>query len=87
MFSFGIIMWQVVTRKEPFAGRNFMGVSLDVLEGKRPQVPNDCPAEFAKVMKKCWHASTAKRPSMERVLEFLDQQVGGADNSRTTINV
>ena len=56
VFSFGVVMWQVATRKEPFAGRNFMGVSLDVLEGKRPQIPNDCPAEFRKMMKKCWHA-------------------------------
>jgi hypothetical protein len=32
-------MWEVLTRKEPFAGRNFMGVSLDVLEGRRPAIP------------------------------------------------
>ncbi len=28
----------MLTRKEPYAGRNFMGVTLDVLEEKRPQV-------------------------------------------------
>jgi hypothetical protein len=66
----------VATRKEPYAGRNFMGVSLDVLEGKRPQIPNDCPLDFKKVMKKCWHASADKRPKMEDVLAFLDKQVG-----------
>ncbi len=76
VFSFGIIVWQVLTRREPYVGRNFMGVSLDVLEGKRPQIPNDCPTEFHKVMKKCWHASAEKRPSMESVVTFLEQQVG-----------
>jgi serine/threonine protein kinase len=76
VFSFGIIMWQVATRKEPYAGRNFMGVSLDVLEGKRPQIPNDCPPEFKKVIMKCWHASADKRPKMEDVVTFLDKQVG-----------
>ena len=35
---------QMLTRKQPYAGRNFVGVSLDVLEGKRPQIPQDCPA-------------------------------------------
>jgi serine/threonine protein kinase len=79
VFSFGIIMWQVATRKEPFAGRNFMGVSLDVLEGRRPQVPNDLPADFSKVMRKCWHANAAKRPLMEDVLAFLDRQAGDGD--------
>jgi hypothetical protein len=76
VFSFGVVMWEVVTRKQPFAGRNFMGVSLDVLEGKRPQIPNDCPPEFAKVMKKCWHASPDKRPKMEDVLAFFDRAIG-----------
>jgi serine/threonine protein kinase len=42
VYSYGIIMWEMLTRKQPFAGRNFMGVSLDVLEGRRPQIPSDC---------------------------------------------
>jgi serine/threonine protein kinase len=44
LYSFGVVMWEMLTRKQPYAGRNFMGVSLDVLEGKRPQIPQDCPA-------------------------------------------
>jgi hypothetical protein len=35
-------------------------------------VPADCPAEFKKLMKKCWHADASKRPSMEDVLSRLD---------------
>jgi hypothetical protein len=84
VFSFGVVMWQVVTRKEPFAGRNFMGVSLDVLEGKRPQIPNDCPAELRKVMKKCWHASAEKRPTMERVVAFFDKEMGDDDTGASS---
>jgi serine/threonine protein kinase len=75
VFSFGVVMWQVLTRREPYAGRNFMNVSLDVLEGKRPQLPADCPAKLRKVMKKCWHAAADRRPTMERVLAFLDQEL------------
>jgi serine/threonine protein kinase len=76
VFSFGIIMWEVLTRKQPFAGRNFMGVSLDVLEGRRPAVPNDCGQAFKKLMKKCWHAEAGKRPAMEDVVAQLDRMVG-----------
>jgi serine/threonine protein kinase len=52
VYSFGIIMWEVATRKQPFAGRNFMGVSLDVLEGKRPKVPSDLPPTFKRLVKR-----------------------------------
>jgi hypothetical protein len=74
-------MWEVLTRKEPFAGRNFMGVSLDVLEGKRPQIPSDAPSEYARIMRKCWHAHADKRPTMEAVVAFLERQVGAEGDS------
>jgi serine/threonine protein kinase len=76
VFSFGVIMWEVLTRKQPFAGRNFMGVSLDVLEGRRPAVPSDCGQAFKKLMKKCWHGEAKKRPSMDDVVTQLDALLG-----------
>jgi len=76
--SFGVIMWQVLTRKQPFAGINFMGVSLAVLEGQRPQVPQDCPPKFKKLIKSCWHADPKARPSMEQVVAELTEILGGA---------
>lgn len=72
VYAYGILMWQMLTRKLPFAGRNFMGVSLDILEGRRPQIPQDCPNAYKKMMKRCWHADPEKRPTMEDVLAFLD---------------
>jgi serine/threonine protein kinase len=85
VFSFGVVMWEVLTRHQPYAGRNFMGVSLDVLEGRRPQIPGDCPADFRRVMKRCWHPNPDRRPRMEDVLAFFDKHHfddgGGAGES------
>ena len=64
-------MWEVLTGKEPFAECNFMKVSLDILEGGRPIIPSDCPHEFAKLIKKCWHAKAHKRPTMTEVVQQL----------------
>jgi serine/threonine protein kinase len=63
LFSFGIIVWEVLTRRQPYAGRNFTDVSLDVLEGRRPQIPRDTPPGIAKMLKQCWHLDPHKRPS------------------------
>jgi serine/threonine protein kinase len=76
VYSFGIIVWEVVTRKQPFAGRNFMGVTLEVLEGRRPQIPGDCPKAVQKLMQKCWHADASKRPSMHDVVAVLNGLIG-----------
>jgi hypothetical protein len=53
-----------------------MGVTLDVLEGKRPQVPADCPADYRAMMTQCWKGKPEKRPSMEEVLRFLNSALG-----------
>jgi serine/threonine protein kinase len=77
VYSFGVIMWEVLTRKQPYAGRNFMGVSLDVLEGRRPQIPPDTPQDFKKMIKRCWNGAADKRPAMEEVIGFLDSIIAG----------
>ncbi len=71
VYSFGIIMWQVFTRKQPYTGRNFMNVALDVLDGCRPPIQNECPSSYAVTMKRCWDSTPADRPTMEELVQFF----------------
>jgi serine/threonine protein kinase len=76
VYSFAIVMWEVLTRKYPFQGRNFMGVSLDVMEGRRPPIPGDCPVVFSKIMRKAWQDTPEKRPAMSDILATLNHLIG-----------
>jgi serine/threonine protein kinase/ABC-type phosphate transport system substrate-binding protein len=76
IYSLGIVMWEVLTRRRPYADANFVRISLDVLEGKRPEVPSDCPPAFARLMAKCWHAKAHKRPSAGDVASQLLAMTG-----------
>jgi hypothetical protein len=68
-------MWEVVTRKIPYADGNLMTVVSDVMAGKRPRLPSDCPLAFAELVKRCWHRKPSKRPSMNEVLVHLNSEL------------
>ncbi len=78
IYSFGIVMWEILTGLRPYSGCNFMQVSLDVLDGTRPQIPNDCPTEYKKLMKKCWDTDPKKRPSAQDIIIKLSGLIGNS---------
>lgn len=40
-------------------------------EELRPDIPEDCPKDFADVIKKCWDTQLGNRPTAGKVLEML----------------
>ncbi|KAL6059624.1 Pleckstrin y domain [Balamuthia mandrillaris] len=72
IYSFGVILWELITRENYFGEVRFMSQIEDmVLEGKRPDIPKRCPPQLAKLVQDCWHGSPSQRPTAEQVLERL----------------
>lgn len=84
VYAFGIIMWEVLTRREPYSGRNFMDVVLEVIAGQRPHIPSDCPESFEEMMTHCWQKTAGKRPAMADVLAYLDSELSGNSDDHET---
>ena len=93
VFSFAIILFELVSREEPYVGQGGLEVAIKVAhEGLRPTIPSYCPDEYASLIKECWDAEPDNRPDFQGVLERLNQikkshqQALSAITQRSTTN-
>ncbi|PIK40753.1 putative mitogen-activated protein kinase kinase kinase 7 isoform 2 [Apostichopus japonicus] len=84
IFSWGIILWEVLSRKRPFD--NIEGSAFTIMwaihEGKRPIKIRDLPRPLDDLMNRCWSPVSRNRPSMKQVVKVmtaLASLVKGAD--------
>jgi hypothetical protein len=73
VYSFGIVLWELATRKLPWVDELpsepaafFTSFNLALQRGRRPTVPNNVAAEhgaFVAVMRRCWAGDPADRPT------------------------
>jgi serine/threonine protein kinase len=72
VFSFGILLWELVARKLPFFGMQPMQVGIAVSQrGLRPTMPPKTPEPLAKLIRACWHEEPNRRPSMRQIEVIL----------------
>lgn len=83
--AYGIILWEILTWQQPFHHLNIHRVGLHVLEGGRPEVPpiselpgSDTPQfalhgldAYLRLMRRCWAADPAARPTFQQVAAEL----------------
>src|SRR5437763_8137828 len=73
IYSLGMIMWEFTTGKKPFYDRSHdQHLMIDILKGERPQITNDTPEFYAKLMKKCWDHNPENRPTAWEIYECFD---------------
>jgi len=71
VWSFGVVIWEIVTEKEPWDDMTPMEVALAVLrEGKRLYIP-DTDTNLQMLMRLCWYESPEDRPNFETISRVL----------------
>src|SRR6266511_3307321 len=69
-----MIMRAFTTWKKPFYDRSHSHILiLDILEGERPQITDDTPEFYAKLMKKCWDHNPRNRPTAREIRNSLHE--------------
>ncbi|KAH9505557.1 Mitogen-activated protein kinase kinase kinase 7 [Bulinus truncatus] len=84
VFSWGIIFWEVLTRRKPFdeIGGPAFRIMWAVHNGKRPPLIQNLPKPFEILMTRCWAGNPSERPSMAevvRVMSIMYQFFQGGD--------
>jgi len=80
-FSYGYVLYEIITRKTPWSGVSAEEVSKQVTSGNRPQIPhephhhhknNKYPQVLATVMEMCWKQNPDERPNFKQILQVLN---------------
>ncbi|KAF7074045.1 hypothetical protein CFC21_078956 [Triticum aestivum] len=72
VFSFGILLWELLTGKIPYEYLTPLQAAVGVVQkGLRPTIPKNAHAKLAELLQKCWQQDPAERPDFSEILEAL----------------
>ncbi|BFZ10308.1 hypothetical protein BsWGS_13345 [Bradybaena similaris] len=74
VFSWGIILWEVLTRRKPFdeIGGPAFRIMWAVHSGRRPPPIQNLPKPLETLMARCWSGNPPERPSMTEVVRIMN---------------
>ncbi|KAL9680948.1 hypothetical protein QQ045_012729 [Rhodiola kirilowii] len=74
VFSFGIVLWEIVTGQLPYENLTPLQAAIGVVQkGLRPTIPTNTHQKLVELIEICWHHDPALRPKFSEVIVALQQ--------------
>ncbi|XP_047959594.1 serine/threonine-protein kinase STY8-like isoform X2 [Salvia hispanica] len=72
VFSFGVMLWELLTGKVPYAQLTPLQAAVGVVQkGLRPTIPRHTHPLVVELLERCWQQDPSLRPEFSEIIEIL----------------
>ncbi|KAJ7967113.1 putative Protein kinase [Quillaja saponaria] len=74
VFSFAVVLWELLTRKLPYEFLTPLQAAVGVVQkGLRPTIPKHTHPKLVELLERCWQQDPTVRPDFSEITEILKQ--------------
>lgn len=73
IYSYGVILWEIMTEKQPYKGMTEEEVVNSIKQGEREEIPQTVPNVYAEIIRNCWLKNPNERPSLIEIIREIER--------------
>ena len=74
VYSFGVLLWQMITLQKPYSYNNTNVIfGRVVLNGERPVISSNFPKYINELLTQCWDRDSNNRPDFNSIVHTLEE--------------
>ena len=73
IYSYGVILWEIMTGKRPYEGVIEKEILDHIEQGRREEIPQTIPTVYAEIIRRCWSKNPNERPSLTEIIREIER--------------